>query len=267
MRYRDWSEVRKRQVHYGASAVAVLVLVAGLSVLANRVDSPTASVPAESSDPATTGAGYSRRLAVGPSTSPATAPPAIASTTAAQATSGDEVTVVNGLRRDEAVALIGEARRQATMGNYTEAEASLAKAENVMPKLPEIQQAREDIARLKTPEGQFANQLRRARLAIDHDDSASAEASLAEAARFKADAPEIAELRAELQAANVKKARREARVAAALARMRAAIARRDFATADSALNEAERIDVQEPAIRQARRELARARDTRQKVSE
>ena len=158
------------------------------------------------------------------------------------------------------MALIGDARRQAAAGNYTEAEASLAKAEKAVPKLPETQQARDDIARLKTPEGQFASHIQRARLAVDHDDSAAAEAELAEAARLKADAPEIAELRAALQAAHDKKARREARIADALARMREAMARRDFAAANSALNEAERIDVQEPTIRQARGELARARE-------
>jgi hypothetical protein len=267
MHYRDLGQARKRQIRYGVLAMAVLVLAAGLSLLVRRVDPATASVPAESSDPASTGAGYSRRLAVGASTSPATAPPAIASTTAVQATSGDEVTVVNGLRRDEAVALIGDARRQAAAGNYDEAEASLARAETAAPKLSEIQQAREDIARLRTPEGQFANHLQRARLAIDHDDSASAEASLAEAARLKPDALEITELRTALQAANAKKARREARIADALARMRAAMARRDFAAADGALNEAERIDVQEPMVRRARGELARARNAQQKASE
>jgi hypothetical protein len=41
--------------------------------------------------------------------------------------------------------------------------------------------------------------------------------------------------------------------------MREAVARRDFAAADSALNEAERIDAQNPSIRRARGELARAR--------
>ncbi len=84
-----------------------------------------------------------------------------------------------------------------------------------------------------------------------------AEAELAEAARLKADAPEIAELQAALQAAHDKTARQEARIADALARMREAMARRDFAAANSALNEAERIDVREPTIRQARGELAR----------
>src|SRR5205814_2194088 len=111
-------------------------------------------------------------------------------------------------RRDEAVALIGDARRLAAAGSYNEAEASLAKAEKAVPNLPETRQAREEIARLKTPEGQLANRIQRARLAIDHDDGAAAEAELAEAARLHADAPEIAELRTALQAAKDKKARR-----------------------------------------------------------
>ena len=49
--------------------------------------------------------------------------------------------------------------------------------------------------------------------------------------------------------------------------MREAMARRDFAAANSALNEAERIDVQEPAIRQARGELARAQNAPAEDSE
>jgi hypothetical protein len=257
MRDRELVETRKRQIRYGALAVAVVVLAAGLVFLAYQVDPTTASAPAENAA-AGTAARDARRVAVGASTSPATTPAAAASTRGA--TSGDEVTVVNGLRRDEAVALIGDARRQAAAGNYTEAEASLAKAEKAAPKLAETQQARDDIARLKTPEGQFANHIQRARLAVDHDDSAAAEAELAEAARLKSDAPEIAELRAALQAAHDKKARREARIADVLARMREAMARRDFSAANSALNEAERIDVQEPAIRRGRGGRARGQD-------
>lgn len=253
MPYRDLAETRKRQIRYGALAIAVVVLAAGLIFLAHRIDPTTASAPAEDTS-ATAAAGVARRPAAGVSTSPATA---------THATSGDEVAMVNGLRRDEAVALIGDARRQAAAGNYAEAEASLAKAEIAVPDLPETRQAHADIARLQTPEGQFANHIQRARLAVDHDDRAAAEAELAEAARLRADAPEIAELRAALQTAQDKKARREARIAAALARMREAMAQRDFAAANSALNEAERIDVQEPAIRQARAELARAQNAPQ----
>ncbi len=268
MRYGDLGETKKRQIRYGALAAAAVVLAAGLIFLTQRV-APTTASTAAAEETASTGteAGNGRRTVAGVGTSPATSSPATASTVAAQATSGDEVTVVNGLRRDEAVAKIGNARRQAAEGNYAEAEASLAEAEKVFPRFPEIRQARDDIARLKTPEGQFANHILRARLAVDHDDRAAAEAELTEAARVKADAPEIAELRAALQAAHDKKARREARIADALARMREAVARRDFSVANSALNEAERIDVQEPAIRQARTELARAQNAQQKASE
>lgn len=261
MRFRNLGETGRRQIRYGALAVAFVVLAAGLVFLTHRVDLTTAGSAGQAPG-ASDAVSNSSRAAVGAPTPPAAKPPTAVSNTAAQATSGDEVAVVSGLRRDEAVVLIGDARRHAAAGNYTEAEASLASAEKAVPRLPEIQQARDDIARLRTAEGQLANHIQRARLAVDHDDRAAAEAELAEAARLKADAPEIAELRARLQAAHDKKARREARIADALARMREAIARRDFAAANGALNEAERIDVQEPAIRQARGELARARDAR-----
>jgi uncharacterized protein HemY len=163
------------------------------------------------------------------------------------------------LRRDEAVDLIGEARRQAAAGNFTAAEATLQKAKKVVPELPELEEARRDIEQLRTPEGGFASQIQRAQLAIEHDDAPAAEAALAEASRLKPDAPEIATLRTALQQSQEKASRREARIAQALTRMREAVARRDFAAADSALNEAERIDIQNPSIRRARGELARAR--------
>jgi hypothetical protein len=267
MRYRDVGETGRRQIRYGAAAMAIVVVAAGLIFLIHRMGPTTASVSTEDSVSTATTAANARRAVAGVSTSPATAAAVGTSTTAMQMTSGDEVTVVNSLRRDDAVALIGEARRQAASGNYTEAEALLAKADKAVPGLPETREAWDDIARLKTPEGQFASHIRRARLAVDHDDGAAAEAELEAAAHLRADAPEIVELRAALKAAHDRKARREARIADALARMREAIARRDFAAADSALNEAARIDVQEPAIRRARGELARARSARQKTWE
>lgn len=235
MRYRELSEARKRQIRYGALAFAALLLVGGAILLPHHVD---------------------RTVATAPPPAGVAPPPAVSASAAAE---GDDITVISSLRRDEAVALIADARRQAAAGNFAVAEASLARAEQAVPKLPETQQARDDIARLKTPEGQLADQLQRARLAIDHDDGAAAEAALAEAARLRADAPEIAELRAALQTAHDRQKHREARIAEALARMREAVARRDFGAADSALNEAERIDLQDPSIRRARGELARAR--------
>ena len=200
MRYRDLGETRKRQIRYGALAVAVVVVAAraDLSHPSRRSHDCLRAEQRTFPRAPSRGTPVGQRLALRHRLRRLRRDRI---DHAAQATSGDEVTVVNGLRRDEAVALIGDARRQAAAGNYTEAEASLAKAEKAMPRLPETQQARDDIARLKTPEGQFANHIQRARLAVDHDDSAAAEAALAEAARLKADAPEIAELRAALQAA------------------------------------------------------------------
>jgi hypothetical protein len=254
VRYRELSENRKRQIRYGAIALAVVLMAGGLIFLTHHGERTTAVAPADATGVASTDASNPRRPIAGAGTSPATA-----STASSQATSGDEVTVINGLRRDDAVALIGEARRQAAAGNFAAAEAQLDKAEKTMPRLAETQQARNEIARLKTPEGRFADLVLRARLAVDHDDSAAAEAALEEAAKIRADAPQIAEVRAALKSAEDKRARREARIAEALTRMREAVARRDFGAADTALNEAERIDLQDPSIRRARGDLARAR--------
>ena len=235
MRYGELSETRKRQIRYGALAIAVLLLAAGVIIFSHSNPRTTATPDQAQSGRA------------------AQAPPSV------QGNVPDDLTpAVSSLRRDEAVNLIGEARRHAAVGNFAEAEASLQKAQKAAD-LPEIQEAWREIEHLRTPEGSLAQQLRRARLAIEHDDAPAAEAALADASRIKPDAPEVAALRAALQQAQEKAARRETRIAQALARMREAVARRDFAAADSALNEAERIDVQNPSLRRARGELARAR--------
>lgn len=238
MRYRELSETRRRQIRYGALAVAVLFLAAGVIVFSHSRSRPPAG-PEEAT---------SRRTAQA------------ATATPAPGDSADDLTpVVGSLRRNKAVGLIGDARRYAAAGSFAEAEGALRKAQEAAPDLAEIEEARRDIEQLRTPEGSLAQQVQRARLAIEHDDAPAAEAALAEASRLKPDAPEVAALRAALQQAQDKATRREARIAQALTRMREAVARRDFAAADSALNEAERIDVQNPSIRRARGELARAR--------
>ena len=240
MRYRELSETRKRQIRYGALAVAILLLATGVIIFSHS--NPRTSASPEAAAP---------RRAV--QAAPADAAPSTAN-------APDDLTpVVSGLRRDEAVSLIGEARRQAAAGNFAEAEAALQKAAKAVPDLPELAQARLYIERLGTPEGNLASQLQRVRLAIEHDDLAAAEAALAEASRIEPNASEIAPLRVALHQAQEKAIRREARITQALTRMREAVARRDFAAADGALNEAERIDVQNPSVRRARGELARAR--------
>jgi len=63
-----------------------------------------------------------------------------------------------------------------------------------------------------------------------------------------------------MQAAQQKESRRRSKVAELLATMRDAIARNDVAGADRAFNEASRVDVLDPALEQARVELAQAHD-------
>ena len=116
------------------------------------------------------------------------------------------------------------------------------------------------IAELATPEGQFAIQFDRACTAVGNDDYAEAEKVLAEAERLKPEAPQIAELRQAMQAAQQKEARRSSQVTELLAAMREAIARKDVAGADRAFNEAARIDVLDPALDEARVELAHAHE-------
>jgi hypothetical protein len=248
------SEARRRHLRYGALGLAVVLLAAGAIFLSHHIERPGSPTAVSDQTPPAPGG---RRAAATPATSAPDTDPA----------DGDDVAAINTLRRDEAVELIAEARRQATAGNFTAADAALARADKALRNLDETSQARLDIAKLKTPEGQLSLQLQRARLAIDHDDPAAAEAALTEAARLKPDSVQLSQLRADLRAAQDKKARREARITEALARMREAVARRDFGAAYTALNEAERIDIQDPTIRRARRDLARASGAPSNISD
>ena len=161
---------------------------------------------------------------------------------------------------DRAFHLVGQARRLADHGKFAEANAKLAEADKIVPGLSETAEARRKIAELATPEGQFAIQFDRARTAVGNDDYAEAEKALAEAERLKPQAPEIAELRQAMQAAQQKEAKRSSQVTELLTTMRESIARKDIAGADRAFNEAARIDVLDPALDQARVELAHAHE-------
>ncbi len=161
---------------------------------------------------------------------------------------------------DRAFHLVAQARRLADKAKFAEANAKLDEADKLVPGLSETAEARRKIAELATPEGQFALQIARARNAVGNDDYADADKALTEAERLKPQAPEIAELRQAMQAAQQREAKRNSRVADLLATMRDAIARKDIAAADRAFNEASRIDVLDPALDQARVELAQAHD-------
>ena len=161
---------------------------------------------------------------------------------------------------DRAFHLIGQARRLADRGKFAEANAKLAEADKLVPGLSETAETRRKIAELATPEGQFAIQFDRARNAVGNDDYAEAEKALAEAERLKPQASEIAELRRTMQAARQKEATRSSQVTELLTAMRESIARKDIAGADRAFNEAARVDILDPALDEARVELAQAHE-------
>ena len=238
------SPFAKRLIYVGAVAV---VVIGGALYFFDRSDTASpASATAEGEAPATP-----KRAATKPTATAATANP-------------DDPVVPNEAQSQLAARLVGDARRLASDGKFTEAVAKLDQADKTVPALPETAQARRDIAQLSTPEGQLATQLSRARLAINQDDVAAANTALAAAEKLSPQAPEIAELRQALQTAQQKDAHRSSRIVELLTTMREAIARHDFAAADGALNEAARIDVRDPALDQARIELARAHDADRK---
>jgi len=135
VRYRELNETRRRQIRYGALALAILLLAAGVIAFSHSNQRPSPS-------PDTAAARRSAQAA------PAAATPPQASQ---QAAADDPTPTISGLRRDEAVTLIGDARRQAAAGNFAEADASLQKAQNAAPWLPEVEQARRDIEQLRSP--------------------------------------------------------------------------------------------------------------------
>jgi hypothetical protein len=233
-------------MRYGVLALAglgVVLMVGGAVYFFDRSD--TAS-------PAATAQG---------TTAPAAAKPRVAAKPTADP---DEPSALSPADSERIAQLLGEARRLAQDGKFAEAKAVLDKVDASRPRLAETAQARREIDQMSTPQSQLALQLERARSAIEQDDRAAAERALAEVERLSPQAPELAALRQALQDAQQKQARRASRIAELLTAMREAIARRDFAAADRALNEATRLDVRDPAIDPARVELARAQDTDRK---
>jgi uncharacterized protein HemY len=172
--------------------------------------------------------------------------------------------VPSAAQTDQVARLLGAARRLAQDGNFDGAKAVLDRADTLMPGSADTAAVRREITQLSTPQGQLALQLDRARSAIAQEDSTAAEKALAEAERLSPQAPEIASLRQTLKDAQQKEAHRSDHVAELLKEMRDAIARHDFKAANSAFNEAERINVRDPSIEPARVELAKARNAEEK---
>ena len=192
------------------------------------------------------------------------APPQTTAAKTRPAVDADEPLVPTPTQADKILVLLGQARQLASDGKFAEADARLDEADKVVKGQPQVAQARREIAEMKTPEGQLSIQLTRARLAVEHGDKEAAEKAFAAIESLKPGAPQVAELRARLERDQSQRTRRDDRVTRHLAAMREAVARQDFATADSEFNAAQRIAVDDPDVQQARRELNRARNSAQK---
>ena len=240
----------QRLIRYAAAAALAVVVVVGAFYFFDRSDTAPAAATTEAANP--------------PATAPSTAAAKPATKPATATANPDDAAVPSAAQTDQVARLLGDARRLAQDGDVAGAKAALDKADKVMPGSPDTAAVRADVAKMSTPEGQLALQLDRARSAIAQDDTPAAEKALAEAERLSPQAPEIASLRQTLQDAQQKDAHRSEHVAALLKDMRDAIARHDFKSANSAFNEAERINVRDPSIEPARVELAKARNAEEK---
>jgi hypothetical protein len=232
----------KRLARYAAGLAFGLVLATGVYFLWQGAARP----PAESA-----------------SSSAASAP---ATNSKSRDASSDNPDIPNP-KADLAIQAIAKARRLAADGNFAEAEAELKKADEAVPDMPQTKEARDEVAVLQTPQGQLRLQLSRAELAIERNDGGAAEAALAKAELIAPDSPEIAPLRQRLADLQQHKLRHDNRLTALLTAMREAIARQDFAAADDALNQAERLDVSNPDVLKARIELNRAHNAAMKEKE
>jgi tetratricopeptide (TPR) repeat protein len=242
----------RQLIRYGVVGALAVVVVASAVYFFDS--SPTAS-------PETTADGANPPAAVDSSSA---ATPPVAANPATPAVNPNEPVVPSEAQTNQIARLLGDAHRLAADGNFAEAKAALDKADAVMPGSDDTAAVRREITAMSTPQGQLATQLDRARAAIGQNDAAAANKALAEAEKLNPQAPEIAQLRQALQAAQQKETHRNSRIVELLTTMREAIARHDFAAADGALNEAARIDIRDPAIDQARIELTRAHDADRK---
>ena len=169
------------------------------------------------------------------------------------------------VRQAEARRLIAEARRFAQAGDFAHAEAMLQDADKQVPAFTETQQARAEIAALRTQHGQRYRDRREFAAAIDQALAADrlweAERVLADyAQRYGKDDDYLARSRrlAELRSTGPYQARlAEAR--AHIASARQAMAHDDFGEADRQLALADQIAPGFPEVAQARADLSRRR--------
>lgn len=227
---------------------ALVVVVAGGGFYLYRMDTaaPLPPVPVEAAKPAAP-------IPAPPVAAPRPAPPPAAP-------AGPSASQLSQTR-----SYIADARRFASAGDFTNAEIALQSADTTIPGFAETAAARREIAEMRTARGQLAPLINQARRAMERGDFVTADRALDEAERLYPNAPEVIDARRDLRAAQRQANQpgtQDMRVTVLLTAARAAISFGDFASADRALDEAERIDPRDPAVRQARAELVAAQRAR-----
>jgi tetratricopeptide (TPR) repeat protein len=219
---------------YGViGALCVVVAGGGYYIYQNSQNAPA---PAQTAQPA-----------------PPAAPPVQAAPRPAPAPAGPSANQLSQAR-----ALIIDARRLAAAGNFAEAEAALQNADRIVPGFGETAAARREIAEQRTTHGSIGPLLTQMRRALERNDFAQAHRALDQAIRIDPNAPEVIAAQRELRAAERQGDRIDNRIGTLVANARAAIARGDYAAADRALDEAERIDARDPAVINTRNLLLEA---------
>ncbi len=163
---------------------------------------------------------------------------------------------------------VAAARQSIALGDYARAERQLDRAEQAAPGLPEIAEARADIARLRVETERRNDDIRQLTAAIE---AAIARHRLGEAERLLADGarrypnhPGWADLRRQLSEARARddQAGRAERARDLVRQARRAAEDNDFARAERLLNEAAELMPNLPEIQQARAEIDRTRNER-----
>jgi tetratricopeptide (TPR) repeat protein len=160
----------------------------------------------------------------------------------------------------QATALLARARTAMARRDYAEAERLIEEAAKLAPEHPELAAVRDALRAAREAgdkESQAKSLVARAREAIRARNFDEAQRLLDEAAALAPSLPELAAARSELAAAR-RSAEDSARLERLLQEARAAIARKDFATARQRLDEAARVAPGDAGLAQARRELAEA---------
>ena len=160
-------------------------------------------------------------------------------------------------QREQLRLLVLDGRRAITRGDFAAAERALAQAEHIDSRSSDVIAARRDLreAQQRASRDHADGLVAQARNAIARHDFATADRLLEQGERLDARDPEVIAARRELREAQRQAGRDPRYIDGLVAQARTAMARRDYATADRLLDQAEAIDQRDRDVQQARAEL------------